>query len=61
MPRRDLKTTIWLFMRERLMELIHAGDHPPYLSRHRADAVVVPVRLVSAAGGRPAAGAGTCV
>ena len=49
MPRRDLKTTIWLFMRERLMELIHAGDHPPYLSRHRADAVVVRVRLVSAA------------
>lgn len=49
MQKRDLVTTMVMFIRERLMELIHASDHPPYLSRHRADAVVTRVRLVSAA------------
>jgi diguanylate cyclase (GGDEF)-like protein len=49
MPRTDLPTTVRLFVRERLMELIHAASHPPYLSRHRADAVTTRVRLVSAA------------
>lgn len=49
MAKRNLTTTVRQFLRERLMELIHAGDHAPYLSRHRADAVVTRVRLVSAA------------
>lgn len=47
--RRQLTAGLWLLGRERLMELVHTGSHPPYLSRHRAEAVVTRVRLVSAA------------
>lgn len=47
--RTNLTAAFWRLGRDRLMELVHSGTHPPYLSRHRAEAIVTRVRLVSAA------------
>lgn len=46
---KGLAASALLFVRERLGELVQSGQHPAYLSRHRAEAVVTRVRLVSAA------------